>query len=97
MLDSGDGCLISAYKSWNAKFKKFPSSLRITLPTFVPHQIDREQINQQFGSLADTPISEDLVRKDISISTSVRSFIDTPRAILPQNLEFPIDCGIYHV
>lgn len=54
ILDSSDVCFISAYKSRNAEFKRFPSYFTLSLPTFISRQIDKEQISQQFGLLTAT-------------------------------------------
>lgn len=59
ILDSSDDCLISAYKSRKAEFKKFPPCLTVYLTTFISHQIDKEQICQQFGFLTTTSIAKD--------------------------------------
>ena len=52
MLDTNDFCLVSEYKSRNEEFKKLPAQYQVTLPTFTPNKIYREQIYQQFGSLS---------------------------------------------
>ena len=52
MLDTNDFCLVSEYKSRNEEFKKLPAQYQVTLPTFTPNKINREQIYQQFGFLS---------------------------------------------
>ena len=52
MLDTNDFCLVSEYKSRNEEFKKLPAQFQVTLPTFTPNKINREQIYQQFGFLS---------------------------------------------
>lgn len=52
LLDSNDVNFVFSYKSNNAVFRKLPSRLKVNLPSFSPHQINREQIAQQIGSLS---------------------------------------------
>lgn len=76
ILESSDVCLISAYKSRNAEFKRFPPCFTLSSPIFISHQIDKEQISQQFGFLSATSTAKD------DKSTLRRAFMDTPRITL---------------
>lgn len=76
ILDSSDVCLISAYKSRNAEFKRFPSCFTLSLPTFISHQIDKEHVSQQFGILT----AKSTAKNDKT--TLNRAFVDTPRITL---------------
>ena len=58
LLDTSDVCLVSEYKSRNKEFRELPAQFQVTLPTFTPHVIDREKINQQLGSLSKLSITE---------------------------------------
>lgn len=69
---------MSAKKSRNTEFKKFPPSLTASLPTFIPHQIDKDQIYQQFCLLMATSIAE--INDDKSTLNS--ALVDTPRITL---------------
>ena len=57
LLDTSDVCLVSEYTSRTEEFKNLPAQFHVTLPTFTPQEINREQIHQQIGSLSDLTIS----------------------------------------
>lgn len=51
-ISSNDFHCLSVYKSKNAKFRKLPPKLTVSLPSFTTSQINKEQINQQFVFLS---------------------------------------------
>ncbi|XP_078331483.1 uncharacterized protein LOC144625183 [Crassostrea virginica] len=57
LLDTSDVCLVSEYTSRTEEFRGFPAWFRVTLPTFTPQEINREQIHQQIGSLSGLAIT----------------------------------------
>ncbi|XP_078320330.1 uncharacterized protein LOC144621337 [Crassostrea virginica] len=57
LLDSDDVCLVSEYVSRNEKFRSLPAQFQVTLPTFSPQEINREQLYQQLGSLSQLVIT----------------------------------------
>lgn len=59
---SNDFHRLSAYESRNSEFRKSPPVLTVSLPTFIAHQINKEQINQQFGFLSAFSTNKDDVR-----------------------------------
>lgn len=58
LLNSKDASLVSGYKSKNGVFKKLPSNITISLPTFTPLNVNQEFIYQQFGSLSTLLLTE---------------------------------------
>ncbi|XP_078331500.1 uncharacterized protein LOC111130424 [Crassostrea virginica] len=52
LLDTSDVCLVSEYTSRTEEFWNLPAQFQVTLPTFTPQEINREQIHQQIGSLS---------------------------------------------
>ncbi|XP_022317018.2 uncharacterized protein LOC111120519 [Crassostrea virginica] len=57
LLDTSDVCLVSEYTSRTEEFRGFPAWFHVTLPTFTPQEINREQIHQQIGSLSELAIT----------------------------------------
>ncbi|XP_078321293.1 uncharacterized protein LOC111114909 isoform X2 [Crassostrea virginica] len=66
LLDSDDVCLVSEYTSRNEEFRSLPAQFQVTLPTFSPQEINREQLYQQLGSLSQLlityPLSDEAAR-----------------------------------
>ncbi|XP_078331323.1 uncharacterized protein LOC111126685 [Crassostrea virginica] len=69
LLDTSDVCLVSEYTSRTEEFTNLPAHFQVTLPTFTPQEINREQIHQQIGSLSELAIifllDEPRILKDI--------------------------------
>ena len=90
MLDTNDFCLVSEYKSRNEEFKKLPAQFQVTLPTFTPNKINREQIYQQFGFLSKLSIKTEHANsmKDPGSQSSppARPLIDEPRIITDMDI-----------
>ncbi|XP_022304495.2 uncharacterized protein LOC111111677 [Crassostrea virginica] len=66
LLDSDDVCLVSEYTSRNEEFRSLPAQFQVTLPTFSPQEINREQLYQQLGSLSQLlityPLTDEVAR-----------------------------------
>ncbi|XP_078331641.1 uncharacterized protein LOC144625270 [Crassostrea virginica] len=56
-LDTSDVCLVSEYTSRTEEFRNLPAQFQVTLPTFTPQEINREQIHQQIGSWKEPAIT----------------------------------------
>ncbi|XP_065929562.1 tripartite motif-containing protein 3-like [Magallana gigas] len=86
LLDSNNVSLVSAYKSRNVKFRRLPPKITATLPNFNPPKINKEQLQQQFGSLSRLSIKTEKSGYTVD-SPGAESFptdrrlIDVPRVI----------------
>nr|XP_022299120.1 uncharacterized protein LOC111107948 [Crassostrea virginica] len=70
LLDTSDVCLVSEYTSRTEEFRSLPAQFQVTLPTFTPQKINREQIHQQIGSLS-----------KLVITYPVGTLLDEPRIL----------------
>nr|XP_022316362.1 uncharacterized protein LOC111120021 [Crassostrea virginica] len=61
LLDTSDVCLVSEYTSRTEEFRNSPAQFEVTLPTFTPQEVNREQIHQQIGSLSKLAITYPLL------------------------------------
>ncbi|XP_056001414.1 uncharacterized protein LOC125664933 [Ostrea edulis] len=52
ILNTKDVSLTSTYKSRNGEFRQLPPKVRVTLPSFSPSKIDKDQLNKMVGSLS---------------------------------------------
>ena len=57
LLDTSDVYLVSEYTSRIEEFRSLPAQFQVTLPTFTPQKINREQIYRDIGSLSKLTIS----------------------------------------
>ncbi|XP_056001574.1 uncharacterized protein LOC130048615 [Ostrea edulis] len=60
MEESNEVSVTMEYRSQNKEFRKLPPKLRVSLPTFSPNTIDREQLYKSLGSLIPLSFTTDV-------------------------------------
>lgn len=92
LLNSKDASLVSGYKSKNDVFKKLPSNITISSPTFTPLNVNQEFIYQQFGSLSTLLLTEKetgnaIQSPGVFSPLQYRILIDKPQVVTEINTE----------
>ncbi|XP_056004194.1 E3 ubiquitin-protein ligase TRIM36-like [Ostrea edulis] len=95
MLKSNDVSLTSTYKSRNSEFRTLPPKVRVTVPSLSAQKINKDQLNEMFGSLSPLSINTehgDTVKSAEAVSSPpVKPLLDEPR------LTAAIDTGYYNL
>ncbi|XP_056008520.1 E3 ubiquitin-protein ligase TRIM71-like [Ostrea edulis] len=83
ILKSNDVSLTSTYKSRNSEFRTLPPKVRVTLPSLSPQKINKDQLNEMFGSLSPLSINTehgDTMKSAEAVSSPpVKPLLDEPR------------------
>ncbi|XP_055999070.1 E3 ubiquitin-protein ligase Midline-1-like [Ostrea edulis] len=83
ILKSNDVSLTSTYKSRNSELRTLPPTVRVTLPSFSPQKINKDQLNEMFGSLSPLSINTehgDTMKSAEAVSSPpVKPLLDEPR------------------
>ncbi|XP_056007611.1 E3 ubiquitin-protein ligase TRIM36-like [Ostrea edulis] len=83
ILKSNDVSLTSTYKSRNSEFRTLPPKVRVTVPSFSAPKINKDQLNEMFGSLPPLSINTehgDTIKSAEAVSSPpVKPLLDEPR------------------
>ncbi|XP_055999008.1 uncharacterized protein LOC130047658 [Ostrea edulis] len=83
ILKLNDVSLTSTYKSRNSEFRTLPPKVRVTVPSFSPQKINKDQLNEMFGSLPPLSINTehgDTIKSAEAVSSPpVKPLLDEPR------------------
>ncbi|XP_052678540.1 uncharacterized protein LOC128159465 [Crassostrea angulata] len=102
LLDSNDVSRVSAYKPRNDEFRRLPPKLTVSLPSFTPQKINKEQLYQQFGSLSALSIKIEeygytMESPGAESSPPDRPFLDKPRIITDMDTDYGSFNGLSNV
>ncbi|XP_056004215.1 E3 ubiquitin-protein ligase TRIM71-like [Ostrea edulis] len=83
ILKSNDVSLTSSYKSRNSEYRTLPPKVRVTVPSLSAQKINKDQLNEMFGSLSPLSINTehgDTIKSAEAVSSPpVKPLLDEPR------------------
>ncbi|XP_048754100.2 uncharacterized protein LOC125665492 [Ostrea edulis] len=96
MLNTKDVSLTSTYKSRNGEFRQLPPKVRVTLPSFSPSKLKKDQLNKMVGSVSSLSITTEkhgytMKPPEAASSLPVKKLLKNPR------LTATIDTGYDYV
>lgn len=97
MLESDDVCLVSAYKSRIAEFKKLPPKVTVSFSSFTSQKINVKHVYEQFGSVTLPSIKTEengystLNCQNVESPVSDKSLVIQPRVITDISIKDSID------
>ncbi|XP_055999045.1 E3 ubiquitin-protein ligase TRIM71-like [Ostrea edulis] len=98
ILKLNDVSLTSTYKSRNSQFRTLPPKVRVTLPSFSPQKINKDQLNEMFGSLSPLSINTehgDTMKSAEAVSSPpVKPLLDEPRVTATINTGYNFLLGV---
>ncbi|XP_056007586.1 uncharacterized protein LOC130050833 [Ostrea edulis] len=98
ILKSNDVSLTSTYKSRTSEFRILPPKVRVTVPSFSAQKINKDQLNEMFGSLPPLSINTEhgatMKSAEAVSSPPVKPLLDEPRVTAAINTGYS---GLYSV
>ncbi|XP_056012452.1 E3 ubiquitin-protein ligase TRIM36-like [Ostrea edulis] len=92
ILKSNDVSLTSTYKSRNSEFRTLPPKVRVTVPSFTAQKINKDQLNEMFGSLPPLSINTehgDTMKSAEAVSSPpVKPLLDETRVTATIDTEY---------
>ncbi|XP_065938548.1 tripartite motif-containing protein 66-like [Magallana gigas] len=88
LLNSSDINLVTAYKSRNTEFRNLPPKFKVSLPSFSPPKINKEQLYHYFGSMKTEAHDTTMDSPGADASASYKPLIDEPQIVKDINTDY---------
>lgn len=82
--ESNEVSMTIEYKSKNNEFSKLPLKVMVSLPTFIPEQVDQQNLYNLFGQISSisTAFKQNVLTPNKQSNTLVRKLLDEPELVL---------------